>query len=121
MAAFELTKEYLLAIEEAIENRNTEYLTAELEEHFPADIAAILYEVNGEQAHYLLQLLDTEKGAEVLSNIEKEDLKKFIKEQFTVEEISTYVNLFDSPFLDILTEKHTTQLKETYLFYYLII
>jgi magnesium transporter len=96
MAAFELTKEYLLAIEEAIENRNTEYLTSELEEHFPADIAAILYEVNGEQAHYLLQLLDTEKGAEVLSNIEKEDLKKFIKEQFTVEEISTYVNLFDS-------------------------
>lgn len=96
MAAFELTKEYVLAIEEAIETRNTAYLVAELEEHFPADIAAILYEVSGEQAHYLLQLLDTEKGAEVLSNIEKEDLKKFIKEQFTVEEIATYVNLFDS-------------------------
>ncbi len=96
MAAFELTKDYLAAIEEAVETRNLEFLTHELEEHFPADIATILYEVNGEQAHFLLQLLDTEKGAEVLSNIEKEDLKKFIKEQFTVEEIATYVNLFDS-------------------------
>jgi magnesium transporter len=96
MAAFELTKDYLDSIVEAIETGNVGYLTSELEEHRPADIAAILYEVNGEQAHYLLQLLDTEEGAEVLSNIEKEDLKKFIKEQFTVDEIATYVNLFDS-------------------------
>lgn len=96
MAAFELTKDYLVSIEEAIETQNVDFLKHELEELRPADIAAVLYEVNGEQAHYLLQLLDTETGAEVLSNIEKEDLKKFIKEQFTVDEIATYVNLFDS-------------------------
>lgn len=96
MAAFELTKEYLASIEEAIETQNIAFLKQELDDHFPPDIAAILYEVNGEQAHYLLQLLDYEVGAEVLSNIEKEDLKKFIKEQFTVEEVAQYVNLFNS-------------------------
>lgn len=96
MAAFELTKEYLASIEEAIETGNLEYLKKELGELFPADIAAILYEISGEQAHFIIQLFDTELGAEVLSFIEKEDLKKFIKEQFTVDEIATYVNLFDS-------------------------
>lgn len=96
MGAFELTREYLAEIEEAIANGNVDFLVAELAEQRPADIAAILYEVNGEQAHFLLQLLNTDIGAEVLSNIEKEDLKTFIKEQFTVDEVATYVNLFDS-------------------------
>lgn len=96
MSLFELTRGYLDSIVEAVETQNNDFLNLELEALHPADIATILYEVNGPQAHYIVQLLDTDKGADVLANIDKDDLKKFIVEQFTVEEIATYVNVFES-------------------------
>lgn len=106
MATFELTKDYLATIEEAISSNQSEFLRNQLDELFPADIANILFELDGEGAHALFQLLDTEIGAEVLSNIESEDRKKFIKEQFTIEEIAKYVNLFDSDdAVDLLNEQ----------------
>ena len=86
MANLELRKEYLLTIQEAIDKLDEYYLQKELEDLFPADIATILYEVDGEKAHYLLQLVDTDLGADILSNIDSDDRKKFIREQFTVEE-----------------------------------
>ena len=106
MATFELTKDYLATIEEAISSNQIDFLKTQLDELFPADIANILFELDGEGAHALFQLLDTEIGAEVLSNIESDDRKKFIKEQFTTEEIAKYVNLFDSDdAVDLLNEQ----------------
>ncbi len=106
MATFELTKDYLATIEEAISSNQSDFLKTQLDELFPADIANILFELDGEGAHALFQLLDTEIGAEVLSNIESDDRKKFIKEQFTTEEIAKYVNLFDSDdAVDLLNEQ----------------
>ena len=64
MATFELTKEYLETLEAAISADNKQFLAAELEELFPADISSILYELDGANAHFLFSLLDTEKGAE---------------------------------------------------------
>jgi magnesium transporter len=112
MATFELTKEYFSSIQEAIANSNEDFLISELEELFPADIANILYELNGQEAHSLFTLLDTEKGAEVLSNIESDDRKKFIKEQFTVQEIAKYVNLFDSDDAADLLNEQPIQVRE---------
>lgn len=103
---FELTKEYVEKISQAIELKDETMLKAELEELFPADIAGLLYEIDGEQAHYLMSLIDTEVGAEVLSEIEADDRKRFIRERFTVEEIAKYVNLFDSDdAVDLLNEQ----------------
>lgn len=103
---FELTKEYVEKISQAIELKDETMLKAELEELFPADIAGLLYEIDGDQAHYLMSLIDTEVGAEVLSEIEADDRKRFIKERFTVEEIAKYVNLFDSDdAVDLLNEQ----------------
>jgi magnesium transporter len=103
---FELTKEYLEKINQAIELKDEVTLKAELEELFPADIAGLLYELDGEPAHYLMTLIDTETGASVLSEIEPDDRKRFIKERFTTEEIAKYVNLFDSDdAVDLLNEQ----------------
>lgn len=103
---FELTKEYVEKISQAIELKDETMLKAELEELFPADVAGLLYELDGDQAHYLMSLIDTEVGAEVLSEIEPDDRKRFIKERFTVEEIAKYVNLFDSDdAVDLLNEQ----------------
>ena len=63
MTTFELTKEYLEKIEAAIEQKDETLLKAEMEELYPADIASILLELDGEPAHYLMTLVDIETGA----------------------------------------------------------
>ncbi|SOE23292.1 magnesium transporter [Spirosomataceae bacterium TFI 002] len=106
MAAFELTKEFLEDLNEGIKLENKGLLNDMLGSLYPADIAEILYELDGKDAHYLFQFFDTEKGAEVLSSIDSDDRKRFVKEQFTVEEIAVYVNLFDSDdAVDLLNEQ----------------
>ncbi len=103
---FELTKEYLEKIEIAIESKDENALKEDLNDLFPADIAILLDELNGEQAHYLMTLIDTETGAEVLSNIETDERKRFLREQFSSKEIANYVNLFDSDdAVDLLNEQ----------------
>jgi magnesium transporter len=112
MTTFELTKEYLEKLEATIEQKDEILLKAEMEELYPADIASILLELDGELAHYLMTLLDTETGAEILSHIEPDDRKRFIKERFTVEEIAKYVNLFDSDDAVDLLNEQTIEVRE---------
>jgi len=112
MTTFELTKEYLEKLETAIEQKDETLLKAEMEELYPADIASILLELDGEPAHYLMTLVDTEMGAEILSHIEPDDRKRFIKERFTVEEIAKYVNLFDSDDAVDLLNEQTIEVRE---------
>lgn len=103
---FELTQEYLDELISKIEHKEVAVLKEQLNDLHAADIATILYEITGEQAHQIIQLLDTEFGAEVLSCIDSDDRKRFIKEQFTIEEIAKYVNLFDSDdAVDLLNEQ----------------
>ena len=104
--AFELTKEYLEKLETSIEALDEKALKIELDSLFPPDIASILDELSGSQAHYLMTLVDTETGAEILSNIESDERKRFIREQFSSQEIANYVNLFDSDdAVDLLNEQ----------------
>lgn len=109
---FELTNEFLDSIRSGIESKAENFIKDELSELFPADIATILYELSGEEAHYVMQFLDTEKGADVLSSIDSDDRKRFVAEHFTVKEIATYVNLFDSDdAVDFLNEQ-TIEVRE---------
>ncbi|MFT5883901.1 MAG: magnesium transporter [Arcticibacterium sp.] len=106
MTTFELTNEFLESIKTAIENKSEALIKSKLEDIYPADVATILYELSGEDAHYLLKFVDAEKGADILSSLDSDDRKRFIKEQFTVEEIAEYVNLFDSDdAVDLLNEQ----------------
>jgi magnesium transporter len=106
MATFELTSEFLKSIEDAISVADNDFLKEELSDLFAADISAILYELEGEQAYYILNLLDIDKGAEVLSNLDPQDRTRFIKDHFTAEEIAKYINNFDSDdAVDLLKEQ----------------
>ncbi|MPR32804.1 magnesium transporter [Salmonirosea aquatica] len=103
--AFELTKEYLDHIEELIEKQDSTTLKAEMEGMFPADVTGILYEIDTEQAKYLVSQLDTEVGAEILAALDTDERKDFLK-SFTSEEIARYVNEFDSDdAVDLLNEQ----------------
>jgi magnesium transporter len=105
LTPFELTKEYLEKIQSAISQEDNELIKAEMEELYPADITNILYELNGEESHYLVCLLDKKLGAEIITNLDTDDRKKFLK-NFTAKEIAEYVDLIDSDdAVDILNEQ----------------
>ncbi|MFB0907857.1 MAG: CBS domain-containing protein, partial [Spirosomataceae bacterium] len=101
---FELTKEFIEDLERKIEGNDNESLVAILDELYPADIASILYELDGDDAYSLFQLIpNIDEAAEVLSSIDSDDRSKFVREHFTIEKIARYVNLFDSD--DLLNDQ----------------
>ncbi len=102
---FELTQEYLDHIVELIEQQDAVTLKSELEELYPADITGILYEIESQQAHYLVNQLDTRVGAEILADLDRDERRDFLK-TFTSEEIARYVNYLDSDdAVDLLNEQ----------------
>jgi magnesium transporter len=102
---FELTKEYLLALENAIEARDSAFIRESLEELYPADISTILYELDDDQAKYIIESLDKEVSAEVISNVEPDYRADFLK-QFDSAEIARFINYIDSDdAADILNEQ----------------
>jgi magnesium transporter len=79
---------------------------------YPADITTVLYELNTEQSKYVLDLLDPEVGAEILSNLDSDIRTNFLK-SFTTEEVARYVNLMDSDdAVDILNEQKVQNREE---------
>ena len=105
LTPFELTKEYLEKLQSAINQQDNDFILAEMEELYPADITNILYELTGEESHYLVRLLDKKLGAEIITNLDTDDRKKFLK-NFTSQEIAEYVDLLDSDdAVDILNEQ----------------
>jgi magnesium transporter len=105
LTPFELTKEYLEKIQSAISQEDKEFIKTEMEELYPADITNILYELDGEETHYLVRLLDKKLGAEIITNFDTDDRRKFLK-NFTPQEIAEYVDIMDSDdAVDILNEQ----------------
>jgi len=105
LTPFELTKEYIETLQNAINQQDSEFILAEMDELYPADITNILYELTGEESHYLVRLLDKKLGAEIITNLDTDDRKKFLK-NFTPQEIAEYVDLLDSDdAVDILNEQ----------------
>ncbi len=102
---FELNKEYVAHITELIDTKNVSAIQSEMEPLFPADITNLLIELDTEPAKYLLSQLNIETGAEILADLEPDDRRDFLK-HFTSEEISKYVNVFDSDdAVDLLNEQ----------------
>jgi magnesium transporter len=102
---FELTKEYLEEVRMLIQNQATDEIIQKTDELFPADITNILIELTGEEAKYIVLLLDTKIAAEIISTIDTDDRKKFLK-NFNSIEIAEYINVIDSDdAVDILNEQ----------------
>ncbi|GAB3506680.1 magnesium transporter [Spirosoma knui] len=102
---FELTKDYLEHLQTAIDAGDDAVLKAEMEELYPADISGILYELEPEPAHYLLNLLDKTVGAEILANLDSTDRTNLLR-TFTSAELAPFINQMDSDdAVDVLNEQ----------------
>ncbi|OJV15549.1 MAG: magnesium transporter [Dyadobacter sp. 50-39] len=102
---FELTQLYVDHIQELIEKEDSAAIRAEMENLFPADITSLLYELETESAKFLVNQLNIETGAAILADMDRDERRNFLK-VFTSEEISRFVNLFDSDdAVDLLKEQ----------------
>ncbi len=102
---FELTQLYVDHIQELIEKEDSMAIRSEMENLFPADITSLLYELETESAKFLISQLNVETGAAILAAMDRGERRDFLK-VFTSEEVSKFVNLFDSDdAVDLLNEQ----------------
>ncbi|CAG5072131.1 Magnesium transporter MgtE [Dyadobacter sp. CECT 9623] len=102
---FELTQLYVDHIQELIEKKDSAAIRGEMENLFPADITSLVYELETESAKFLVNQLNLETGAAILADMDPDERREFLK-AFTSEEISGFVNLFDSDdAVDLLNEQ----------------
>jgi magnesium transporter len=101
---FELNKEFRDRFQEALNARDNEFIRQSLEEINPADITALLYEFNGEESKYVLDLLSLDVRSKIINDLDSDTRKTFLN-NYTTEEITEIVNLLDSDDVaDILNE-----------------
>ena len=92
---FELSKEYLESLREAIELEDNAFIKESLEGVNEADIAALLDELNMEEALYVLRLLSADIAADILIELEEDSLVKVVKEM-EASELALYIDQMDS-------------------------
>ncbi|CAL68449.1 magnesium transporter [Christiangramia forsetii] len=101
---FQVTEELIDKIQYLIEEQNNEELLLHLEDVHHADIAEILTELNLEEATYLVKLLDSEKTAEALMELE-EGVRERILENLSAREIASELSEMDTDdAADIISE-----------------
>ncbi|GAB2534576.1 magnesium transporter [Rufibacter soli] len=108
----EITREFIDQIEDAIERRDTEFLLSNMEEMYAVDITTVLYELNTEQSKYVMDVLPSEVGAQILSDLDADVRINFLK-NFTTEEIARYIGEMDSDdAVDLLNEQPVQRKEE---------
>ena len=92
---FEVSQEYLEWARGAINHDEAALVQESMQDANPVDILSVLYEFNTEESKYVLKLLDKEKAADVIIEIEDEDQTAFLR-NFTSEELAEFIDYLDS-------------------------
>lgn len=109
---FELSKDFLEALREAIQASNATWIEDNvLGLHF-ADIAEIIDELNSEQARFVYYLLDEDLQADVLMELEEDVRDRFLKSLSSKEIAVQLENLDSDDAADILGELSDKEIQE---------
>lgn len=109
---FELSKDFLEALREAIQANNATWIEENvLGLHF-ADIAEIIDELNSEQARFVYYLLDEDLQADVLMELEEDVRDRFLKSLSSKEIAVQLENLDSDDAADILGELSDKEIQE---------
>ncbi len=92
----EFTKEYIESLKKIIEAKDTEKASALLKNLHPADIAELYKDLTLNEAIYLYLLMDGEKAADVLMELEEDDRRKLLKELPSEVIAKRFVNEMDT-------------------------
>jgi magnesium transporter len=101
---FELTKEFRDRFQEALDKRDAAFIRESLAGIKAADITALLYEFNGVESKYVMDLLPLELQAEIINDLDPDTRKNYLK-NYNPQEISVFLNqLASDDTADILHE-----------------
>ncbi|MDY6800453.1 MAG: magnesium transporter [Bacteroidota bacterium] len=92
---FELTKEFIDELKSYIANDQEAEVFKLIKDLHPADIAEIYNELSIEEARFLHVMLDGEKAADVLVELEEDDRERFLK-VLPSETIAEFIDKLDS-------------------------
>lgn len=92
---FELTKEFLDDISIAVTEKNTSFVSENISELHPVDIAQIIDQVNLQEAQFIYRQLEDEKASSVLVELE-EDIREQFLASFSAKEIAFQLDNIDS-------------------------
>ncbi|SFU13184.1 magnesium transporter [Algoriphagus locisalis] len=92
---FELSKEYLESLQQAIEAEDLNFIQESLDGVNVADIAALLDELSMEESIYVLRVLDAQLAADIIIELEATNQHKVLKE-LEVQEMANLIELMDS-------------------------
>ena len=95
MPKFEISKSGIDIIKELINKGSDVRLRKRLKDLHYADIAEVIYELSTEQATYLVKLLDSEKTADALAEVD-EDIRERILEKLSAKEIAEEIKELDT-------------------------
>ncbi len=92
---FELTKEYLSALSTALEQQDVTWISSNVFELHDADIAAVIDELDYDEAAKLYSLLDQDARADILMELDEDHREHLIK-TFSSKEIAEKLEQLDS-------------------------
>ena len=75
------TPEYIQNVQQIIKNDEKDKARELLKDLHPADIAELYQQLNLDEAEYIYMLLDGEKAADVLLELDEDDREKMLKQQ----------------------------------------
>lgn len=104
MVEFELSKEFRDRFQQALDERDADFIRDTLMGIKAADITALLYEFNAEESKYVMDMLPIELQAEIISDLDSDTRKQYLK-VYRPEEIAVFLNqLASDDTADILHE-----------------
>lgn len=92
---FILSKEFVKEFSDAVQRQDSEYVLETTQGLYPADISSILDELTAKEAKYVFDLLETEMGADILSDLDP-DIREDFLPNFTPNEIAELIEFIDS-------------------------
>jgi len=101
---FELTKEFRDRFQEALDAHDDSFIRASLTDVKPADITSLLYEFNSEESKYVMDLLPIDIQAAIVSDLDSDTRKRFLKVYLPGEIINFLNHLASDDTADILNE-----------------
>ncbi len=104
LVEFELTVEFRTRFQEALDERDADFIRKILQDVKPADITTLLYEFTSEESKYVMDLLDIETQAEIISDMDRDTRKRFLKVYPPAEIVNFLNQLASDDTADILNE-----------------
>ena len=92
---FEVSQDYLEWIREAIREDEAGAIKESMADANAPDILTVLYELNTEESKYIIKLLDEERAADIIVDIEEDQQPQFLR-NFTAAEIARFIDYLDS-------------------------